>query len=659
MATTTTNNTDTTTAVPTPSTTTTSTPTTTQNTPPTTTSTPSFNSSSLYVGDIGNDVNETSLFEIFNAIGPVASIRVCRDAITRRSLGYAYVNFHNPQDADRALESLNNQPIKGKPCRIMWSQRDPSVRKSGKGNIFIKNLDKSIDHKALFDTFSQFGQILSCKIELDDTNNSKGYGYIQYMTQDGADKAVQKVNNMMLAGKKVFVGPFVPRKERSSSSSSKKFTNIYVNNLSESVSEEEVKKLFEAFGEIKSAVIMKDEGDKSKGFAFINYANPEDAAKAVDEMNGKDINGKPVFVGRAQKKAERESELRQKFELMKMEHMAKYQGVNLYVKNLDDDFDDTKVIQVFSQFGTITSAKIMKDSKGVSKGFGFVCFTSPEEATKAVTEMNGKIVGSKPLYVALAQRKDVRKLQLESQFSGRGKGLSGGPGNAPHRGGMGGPHMGGMGGMGVGPGMYNGAPVFYAQGGPGQSPFVFGNPNMMNRGRFPPGGPGPYQGMPPNYLVVGNNGGRGQAPVKNMGRGGNQGGNYGNRGRGGMKHPNSHHHHQNQNQNQQPIEPVVTMVPSTTQGPISMAEQKNLLGEKLYPLIHKVEPVLAGKITGMILDSSFVEEILSLIESPELLTEKVNEALKVLKEHQSTTATEETTAGSSSASSNTDTATSS
>ena len=68
-------------------------------------------SASHYVGDLGNDVTEAMLFEKFNAVGQVASIRVCRDAITRHSLGYAYVNFVNPNDAERALDEMNFNPI--------------------------------------------------------------------------------------------------------------------------------------------------------------------------------------------------------------------------------------------------------------------------------------------------------------------------------------------------------------------------------------------------------------------------------------------------------------------------------------------------------------------------------------------------------------------
>jgi RNA recognition motif-containing protein len=83
-------------------------------------------------------------------------------------------------------------------------------------------------------------------------------------------------------------------------------------------------------------------------------------------------------------------EYRKQFEEKRQERIQKYQSVNLYVKNLDDAIDDEKLREEFSPYGTITSARVMKGEKGSSRGFGFVCFSAPEEATKAVTEMNGK-----------------------------------------------------------------------------------------------------------------------------------------------------------------------------------------------------------------------------------------------------------------------------
>merc|ERR1719327_769772 len=169
---------------------------------------------SLYVGDVNEDVTEAILYEIFNAVGPVASIRVCRDSVTRKSLGYAYVNYHNVSDAERALDTLNYSQIKGRSCRIMWSHRDPAMRKSGAGNIYVKNLDTNIDNKALYDTFSLFGNILSCKVASDQTGKSRGYGFVHYETEDAAKQAIERVNGMQIGDKTVQVTEFLKRDDR-------------------------------------------------------------------------------------------------------------------------------------------------------------------------------------------------------------------------------------------------------------------------------------------------------------------------------------------------------------------------------------------------------------------------------------------------------------
>jgi polyadenylate-binding protein len=73
-----------------------------------------------------DEATEGLLFELFSRAGPVSSIRIKRCAISRRSLGYAYVAYVNRQDAERALDTITD--VKGKACRIVWSDDHTALK---------------------------------------------------------------------------------------------------------------------------------------------------------------------------------------------------------------------------------------------------------------------------------------------------------------------------------------------------------------------------------------------------------------------------------------------------------------------------------------------------------------------------------------------------
>jgi polyadenylate-binding protein len=436
--------------------------------------------SSLYVGDLAQDVTEADLFNFFSVAGDVALVRVCRDASRRKSLGYAYVNFLTSQDAEKALKELNNAPIKGRPCRVMWSQRDSSIRKSGVGNLYIKNLAKSIDLKTLNDLFSAHGTILSSKIALDHNNKSRGHAFVNFSTQEEADKAIAALNGTVLADKELYVGKFIPKSERQFPDTPKEvpvntaspatnaspppvaifqkpvesFTNIFIKNLDESVTEETLKEIFSVYGDIESALVSRNpptaEGvqGKSKGFGFVNFHQHEHATVALKELNGKVITegGKPLLLSVYLKKADRaiaapkvqhhqnhgqyyrphQGGHRQH----NGQHQRRYhgnqphaphhhqghrqhrqnnqqnQGINLYVKGFDASVTEDVLKAAFVPFGNVLNSKVMKDAQGASKKFGFITVATTEEAQKAIAELNGKTIGNSIVHVDVAKPRE-------------------------------------------------------------------------------------------------------------------------------------------------------------------------------------------------------------------------------------------------------------
>ncbi|XP_051139579.1 polyadenylate-binding protein 5-like [Andrographis paniculata] len=511
----------------------------------------------------------------------------------------------------------------------MFSQRDPTLRKNGFANLYIKNLDSSIDTKALHETFSTFGNILSCKVELDSDGRSKGYGFVQFDKEESAENAIKRLNGMLINDKQVYVGKFIRRQERNKEKGLPKFTNVYVKNFSEKTTDEELKKMFERFGPITSAIVMKDANGKSRSFGFVNYENNNDAAAAVEYFNGTSLDDKTLYVGRAEKKAERRAKLKAKFEQERISRFEKLKGANLYLKNLDESVTDEKLKVLFSEFGTITSCKIMCDANGVSKGAGFVAFSNSEEATKALNLMNGRMIAGKPLYVAVAQRKEERKAWLQAHFARlRTSGtISPLPGIPAHQ---------------TGSLQFRHQPLYIGQVNP-----AFGFHQQQLLAGLPPT-------MSSNFVPFHLQ--RQNQPVGQQRSGPRRCGN---------SQQQQHLHNSNQGSNRHttnqcngvnhslPAQTLMgSVVPmrlnasaameipipvpisrSTLASALASASPENqcmMLGEHLYPLVERLKPNHARKVTGMLLEMDQTE-VLHLIESPDALKKKVADAMEVLR----------------------------
>ncbi|CAE7699742.1 pab1 [Symbiodinium pilosum] len=557
-----------------------------------------------------------SRYELFNQVGPVASIRVCRDKITKKSLGYGYVNFHNVKDAETALDSLSYTSIHGRSCRLMWSQKDAGQRKANNSNVYVANLDKNIDNKALHDTFSVFGEIRSCKVAADLMGNSYGYGFVHFETEEAAMDAIQRLNNVEVGGQRIQVCLCENRKEAALNGADD-FTNLYVKCFPAKWDEEFMRREFGRFGRLTGVAVRTDgQGRRS---AFVNYEEHEDAKRCIQEMHMKDMrspeeqdlpeevgsDGHPLcrlYVQRAQPKSERERILKKQFaeDAAIKAHLSK---ISLYVKGLHDDMTDEGLRRLFEPFGTVLSASAPMDINGKCRGFGFVNFGSLEEATKAVSQMHLRVVHGRPIHVDLAESKKDRQARQQRAQQRFGEGMPGLPGGRGFpMGGFGMPRPGAM----FAP-MNMGPPMIPRGGcgpcGGGSMPIGF-NPGAMGlAAHMSPMSPAPNMGMRP--------------PVPPMSMG------YGGFGRGqGLPGPPA----ARGPPGPQFRGPTVTAATLASMPP---PMQKQLLGEKLYAEIARMNAVHAGKITGMMLEMDN-SDILAFLESPERLQSKVKEALDML-----------------------------
>lgn len=213
-------------------------------------------------------------------------------------------------------------------------------------------------------------------------------------------------------------------------------TNLIINYLPQTLTDEEFTSMFESIGPLNASKIVRDRHTGySYGFGFVDFVSETDAMRAVDTLNGLQLQNKRIKVAYARTG-------------------DNIKGGNLYVRNLPVDMNQDQVQEIFAPFGTVVQCRVLTDqSSGMSKGIGFVLFETRNQAQEAIDSLNGHALEgyNEALSVQFAEDNKGKARPPAVIISSRGRGAypTGGRGGfgAVSRGGGGFGSRGGFGGI--------------------------------------------------------------------------------------------------------------------------------------------------------------------------------------------------------------------
>lgn len=308
----------------------------------------------LIINYLPQTLSDAEFRGLFASMGTIRSCKIVRHKATGYSYGFGFIDYENPIDAARAIQTYNGFQMQNKKIKVAFAR--PGGEPIKNANLYIRGIPRNMTQDDLEKLFSDCGPIIQCRILKDDiTHENKGVGFVLFDLHEHAEKAIEMFNGHMLSG--------------SSEPLSVKFA------------EDNAKKL------------------KVPPTATTNRViNPIRATTTAISGGG------PV----------RPNNMQNKYRYNPMTGSLQYgagsltvgEGHTLFVYNIGIDTDEKSLWQLFSQYGTIQKVNIIRDSgSGASKGFGFVTMVNYDEAAWAIENLNGFRYAGRPLQVSFKTQK--------------------------------------------------------------------------------------------------------------------------------------------------------------------------------------------------------------------------------------------------------------
>lgn len=328
----------------------------------------------------------------------------------------------------------------------------PSMSEDSKTNLIVNYLPQAMSQEEIRSLFGSIGEVESCKLIRDKiTGQSLGYGFVNYVRAEDAEKAINAMNGLRLSNKTIKVSFARP------SSESIKGANLYVSGLPKNMTQTELENLFAPFGRVITSRILTENStsnpNNSKGVGFVRFDQRHEAEKAIKALHNttpegsneaitvKFANSPAAAAAAASKQSAAAAAAglpalaaylspQRRFGGPIHHHAAsrfRYSplagdllsnpllassavngagGWCLFVYNLAPDTEENLLWQLFGPFGAVQSVKVIRDNQSSKcKGFGFVTMTNYDESLMAIQSLNGYTLGNRVLQVSFKTSK--------------------------------------------------------------------------------------------------------------------------------------------------------------------------------------------------------------------------------------------------------------
>lgn len=399
----------------------------------------------VYVGNLSWNVGWRDLKDFMKSAGDVTRADVLQNH-DGRSKGCGIVEYSTPEAAAEAVESLNGVELMGRQIFVREDREANSGNKgSGEGGdnkdnqskrVYVGNLSWDVAWQDLKDHMRDVGDVSYAEVMTDHDGRSKGCGIVEFSTVDGAKEAIEKLTDTELKGRMIFV-----REDREQGGSGfhgggggrgdggggggsgdgggwtnhqpnrghhNSGVSVYVGNLAYETSWQDLKDHMRAAGNVDKADILKGNDGRSKGCGIVLYQRPQEAARAIRELQNSELNGRPIFVredreqggghgGHHRHGGHQNNRSNPGF----MHGQPAEEGCQLFVGNLSWETGWRDLKDHFRQCGEVDRAEVAEGSDGRKRGFGLVRFHRAQDAQAAIQKLNGEDLMGRPIEVRI------------------------------------------------------------------------------------------------------------------------------------------------------------------------------------------------------------------------------------------------------------------